>query len=492
MNRIYVGGWMMNTKKCLMFSVFIFLIISVFGTVMGSGVSVEDEIRDRPLSDGTSIKENAIEIHDWHDLNAIRDDLGEEYVLMNDLDENTDGYEKLIDTKNGWNPIGIELNAFSGKFFGNGHEIRDLFIDRKDEEYVGLFGVTSRDSMIKELDIVDAEINGHLGVGILIGLNRGIVENTSVSGEAYGDEGSIGGLIGSNVYGTLSDTNASGFVQGFRLTGGIVGENTQGTIEKSYSDTDVQGNNRIGGLVGQNREGQVQFSYATGEVEGNFRYGGLVGENIERGTISSSFATGGVIGTDIGSSSGGGLLGFNEKGNVSNSYASGNVSGDGHIGGFLGYNEEDGFIETSYSFGNVDGENDVGGFVGRNGGVVEDSYWTLETSDADVSDGGVGLTIEEMVGEQAEDSMDGFDFNETWKTFEDNHDVHENGTYPMLRHISLEEQLESQREIVKAEEVDEDEEENQIGRKGNIAVVIFVGVLLIIVFGYMWTRINNK
>ncbi len=52
----------------------------------------------------------AKEIRDWHDLDAIRDNLGGSYVLMNDLDSTTAGYKELASpTANGgkgWQPIG--------------------------------------------------------------------------------------------------------------------------------------------------------------------------------------------------------------------------------------------------------------------------------------------------------------------------------------------------------------------------------------------------
>ena len=55
----------------------------------------------------------AAEIRDWYDLDAIRDNLGGSYILMNDLDSTTAGYEELASpTANGgkgWEPIGSLL-----------------------------------------------------------------------------------------------------------------------------------------------------------------------------------------------------------------------------------------------------------------------------------------------------------------------------------------------------------------------------------------------
>jgi hypothetical protein len=51
-----------------------------------------------------------LEIRTWYDLDAIGNNLSGSYILMNDLDSTTDGYEELASpTANGgkgWQPIG--------------------------------------------------------------------------------------------------------------------------------------------------------------------------------------------------------------------------------------------------------------------------------------------------------------------------------------------------------------------------------------------------
>jgi hypothetical protein len=49
----------------------------------------------------------------------------------------------------------------------------------------------------------------------------------------------------------------------------------------------VTGNSNVGGLVGQNYEGAVSNSYSTGNVTGNSFVGGLIGVN--SATVSNSF-----------------------------------------------------------------------------------------------------------------------------------------------------------------------------------------------------------
>ena len=89
-----------------------------------------------------------LEIRDWYDLDTVRDNLDGHHFLMNDLDSTTPGYEELASpTANGgkgWEPIGIlgGIASFNGIFDGQGHEIRDLFVNRPDQIRIGLFGMT--------------------------------------------------------------------------------------------------------------------------------------------------------------------------------------------------------------------------------------------------------------------------------------------------------------------------------------------------------------
>jgi len=80
-----------------------------------------------------------LKIRTWSDLDAVRYNEDGNHTLMNDLDSTTLGYTRLASERahggKGWEPIG----RFRGSFDGQGHEIRDLFINRSDEFAVGLF-----------------------------------------------------------------------------------------------------------------------------------------------------------------------------------------------------------------------------------------------------------------------------------------------------------------------------------------------------------------
>jgi len=241
-------------------------------------------------------------------------------------------------------------------------------------------------------------VSGGDQTGGLAGDNMGgTVKNSYVTGEVDGED-AIGGMIGRNS-GKVSNSYVTGDVSGTRSVGGLIGSN-RGKVNNSYATGDVSGDNRVGGLVGSKVGGTVENSYATGDVSGNENVGGLIGWNMEA-TVEKSFATGDVDGhRNVG-----GLIGENRQtsGNifVSESYALGGVSGDENVGGLVGLNS--GFIKNSYSVGYVVGEENVGGLVGYQVeredidiGVTENSFWDIENSEQNESDGGTGKTTAEM------------------------------------------------------------------------------------------------
>ena len=306
----------------------------------------------------------SLEIRDWHDLDAVRDNLDGSHTLMNDLNSTTAGYEELASpTANdgkGWQSIGsIAVNdTFVGSFDGQGYEIRDLFINRPDESDVGLFSVVETGAVIENVAIVNGDVTGYQSVGSLVGYNRGSVRDSDAGSSVTGDL-DVGGLVGAND-GTVSNSYSTGPVDGSDLVGGLVGKN-EGSVSNSHSNSSVTGGDHVGGLTGKN-EGSVSNSYSTGTINGSDYVGDLVGVNV---------------------------------GTVSNSYAGGTVDGNNFVGGLVGRNE--GAVSKCYSTGNVTGDEHVGGLVGQNlYGVVSNSFWDIQASGQGSSDGGSGKTTAEM------------------------------------------------------------------------------------------------
>ncbi len=216
-----------------------------------------------------------LEIRTWYDLDKGRDNLAGNYTLMNDLNSTTPGYEELASpTANegkGWQPIGIYhpsgptvYTGFMGTFDGQGYEICDLYINRPDEDRVGLFGETDEASIIRDMGITNVTVVGGDAVGSLMGTNAGTLSNSYSTGSVTGND-SVGGLLGAN----------------------------WGAVSNSYSSCNITGISRVGGLVGVNGPDKtVSNSYSTGNVTGESAVGGLVGSNVVfewNGIVSNSF-----------------------------------------------------------------------------------------------------------------------------------------------------------------------------------------------------------
>jgi len=304
------------------------------------------------------------EIRNWHDLNRVRDYLGGSFILMNDLDATTAGYEEVAsgaaNDKKGWQPIGTSERRFTGSFDGQGYEITGLRINRPAESFVGLFGTVGKGGVVQNVG-VDAIVSG---------------------------EWSVGGLLGAN-WGTVSNCYSTGSVSGDDYVGGLLGGNAD-TVINSYSTASVIGRWDVGGLLGANDlAGTVIDCYATGSVSGEWSVGGLLGGNWG-GLVSGCRSGGSVSGDDYV----GGLVGDNQ-GDVRNAYATGSVTGEWHVGGLVGFNE--GSVSNTYSTGDVTGSIWVGGLVGNSReGVVRHSFWDTESSGIGESDGGTGMTTTEM------------------------------------------------------------------------------------------------
>jgi hypothetical protein len=204
-----------------------------------------------------------LQIRDWYDLDAVRDKLAGNHTLLNDLDSTTPGYEELASpTANqgkGWEPIGYpdphdpyQIDLFIGSFDGQGHKIRDLFINRPDESLVGLFGVVGGGN-IENIGVVNVTVTGEHEVGGLVGhIDDGAVSNSYATGNVTGKGYYVGGLVGCINGASVSNVYSTGSVTGDEWVGGLVGGGAWSTVSNSYSTGSVSGNDDVGGLVGLN------------------------------------------------------------------------------------------------------------------------------------------------------------------------------------------------------------------------------------------------
>lgn len=339
------------------------------------------------IKDRDSDHDGLIEIHNLAELDAVRNNLtgtgfvselnGEvdssgcpiklingEYIqecigyeLMNnlDFDTNQDGLQNSSDIyyndRFGWLPIGTLNPKFSAVFDGNGYTIKNLFINRPDEDYIGLFSTFDK-AEVRNLNIdTQFQIKGKSTTGTLVGYaTNSQIENISVNSRLSAGN-STGGLIGYAVSNnTIINCRTAGSVSSDdAYAGGLIGyAHISNQVRHSFSSSSVQGRSYSGGLIGRLfRDNAIEASYATGNVNGYKYVGGLIGELQFSNSLVASYAMGVVYSS---SSEVGGLVGSLGRDNtITYSYASGSVVNRINSGGLIGRIEVDNnSISNSY------------------------------------------------------------------------------------------------------------------------------------------------
>jgi len=189
---------------------------------------------------------------------------------------------------NSWIAIGIGTSRFRGTFDGRGHQVIGVYINRPDENFQGLFGVTEG-STIMNIGVVNSFINGRNFVGGVVGGSGGNISNSYNAGIVNGLE-NVGGVAG-RISGIMSNSYNTGSVRGTYYVGGVAGWNNFGTVTNSFNTGMVNGNSRLGGVVGENG-GTVTNSFNSGAIIGQSFVGGVVGENFGGLVTNNYFLSG--------------------------------------------------------------------------------------------------------------------------------------------------------------------------------------------------------
>jgi hypothetical protein len=293
-----------------------------------------------------------------------------------------------------------ELNA---TLEGLGNTISNLKVrNRITSENVGLISDITTSGLVRDLNLVSADITGNAD-----------------------DDQLLGALAGKNE-GTVLNVNASGVVAStgeFAQAGGLIGESS-GIIRRCSAVTSVSVTNEqseAGGLVGLVFEqgtsfpGVVDQSYAEGTVTAsatatsNVNVGGLIGFAAGGNTSNSYSHSATSVGAGNSSLSAGGLIGEAHEGfdfplMISNSYSTGSVSGpDGAIlGGVVGY-----ISPSQYQIGNA--------------------YWDIDTTGMNQGCAGTCTGVSGLSDEQLKSGLPaGFD-KKVWTQ-----DAAHNSGYPYL------------------------------------------------------------
>ncbi|NMM61892.1 cell wall-binding repeat-containing protein [Clostridium sp. P21] len=185
-------------------------------TVNGNSNAVQigksETVKTSSFAGGSGTEVDPYQIATVDQLNNVRKYLDKHFKLIADID--------LASYEN-WEPIGAFDsqakdesgyfgNAFKGTFDGDGHTISNLVINKKDVVGVGLIGVTSKSSLIKNLKVENVKAEGAVAVGSVAGYNRGTVENITLSGtNTIAAYSCAGGVVGGNEGGTIKNCNAT-------------------------------------------------------------------------------------------------------------------------------------------------------------------------------------------------------------------------------------------------------------------------------------------
>lgn len=269
------------------------------------------------------------------------------------IKEDTNGEEiqtfLIKEDGTGFNPIGNSSNGFRGTFDGNGKEIKNIYINRPNEDNIGVFAKVSGE--IKSIGVL-GRING--GGDCLSGL-VGETESRAKISACYSD-------INFTIVGNAMDS-----------IGGIVGYN-RGEIINCYSNGNINGNlsndttshKGIGGVCGSNSNiisncyNKLSFDiYVSGSP---WNLGGISGINDQLVENTYNINNLSINKNAYNLYSIGGIVALN-FGDIKDNYNNGYLSEDGYFSGaIVGYEQGNDLIITNNYYlkgtaeGGIDGE----------------------------------------------------------------------------------------------------------------------------------------
>ena len=265
------------------------------------------------------------------------------------IKEDTDGEEILTfltkEDGTGFNPIGGNIDiGFYGTFDGNGKEIKNVYINRENEDFVGLFSNESGQS-----DNPSAQVRG------------GKISNLGLTGEIKGGN-TVGGISATGIF-----------------------------IYNSYNKANVLGKSEVGGIGGNATS--VYNCYNLGHIVLNseeykgstYSIGGIIG-NMQAGTAENCYNTGIIEVLNRGYMIGG-IFGYGNK--VFNCYNLGELKIDqmtgkiSALGGIGGSNSYYGNTKNNYNISiiNTSKAYESGGIIGSSGYNVQECYYLKGTAE---------------------------------------------------------------------------------------------------------------
>ncbi len=162
----------------------------------------------------------------------------------------------------GFIPIGNSGTKFTGQYYGEGHIIENLYINREGDWTVGFFGFLEN-SYVEKLGLINVDITGGNVVGSIAGRNDGSIAYCFATGFVVASDDRAGGLVGHNNSGV-------------------------GSLYYSWANVETSAYQRAGGLIGLNSASALVVNcYSRGGVSATISPGGLVAENSS--SVTNSF-----------------------------------------------------------------------------------------------------------------------------------------------------------------------------------------------------------
>ncbi|MBN1389022.1 MAG: hypothetical protein JXA22_00085, partial [Candidatus Thermoplasmatota archaeon] len=178
---------MISERFITLFPIGILILSVLSGISSSNGISSAESPCFEPwFSGGSGTASDPYKISNITELQWIGNtsNLDKHFVLVNDIDASA---TNTWNSGAGFVPIGNTWNNFTGNLDGNGYNITDLFINRSSTDCVGLFGYIGIGASVKNLNIVRLNITGGDYIGGLMGYNYyGTVTNCSANGNTSG------------------------------------------------------------------------------------------------------------------------------------------------------------------------------------------------------------------------------------------------------------------------------------------------------------------
>ena len=294
---------------------------------------------------GSGTKSDPYRIFNAIQLNQVRNFLNKTGVYFS-LEADIDMTEWIEENNpvQGWSPIGTSTSPFKGIFNGNGHTISNLWIDRPNSNYIGLFGYVGDGANISGLTLRNADYKGKNYVGGIVGYGAISTDDATITiqqcalkSSRLSGTSALGGIMGS--------CSASGDEYGF-VSNAIY-------IRNCLSECKVEGSNNVGGVLGE------AYGYMAGHITllNCVSMCQIMGDNLS--------AAGGVVGSVILDRA------YVYRGSgIQYCYAACDISGSSSIGGIIGqvdFEEYNGtfYLDDCYVTGMIEGrDSNVAGLMG--------------------------------------------------------------------------------------------------------------------------------